>query len=121
MPYTELQTDDLTPESAGIFWRSISELGLTEVAVEVAPETATLEATSLRWRTVGLGPIGVRLCIFNLMQSWERLASSAISDTEYDVEMDKETQIALHFLESVRPSSIRAQYTKNGSPLDLSA
>ena len=121
MSYTELQTDDLTPESAALFWRSVSELGLTEVAVEVAPETAMLEATSLRWRATGLGPIGVRLCIFNLMQSWEQLASSPISDSEYDVAIDKETQTVLRFVESVRPSSIRAEYTVNGSAFNFSA
>lgn len=121
MSYTELQTDDLTPESAAMFWRSISELGLTEVSVEVASETATLEATSLRWRATGLGPIGVRLCIFNLMQSWEQLASSATSDAEYDVAIDNETQTVLSFLESVRPFSIRAEYTVNGSASNFSA
>ena len=111
MSYFELQAEDLTSESVQMFWRSIIELGLTEVAIEVVAETATLEATSLRWRATGLGPIGVRLCLFNLMQAWGKLESSDISDAEYDVAINKEIQGVISFVESVRPFSIRAEYS----------
>jgi hypothetical protein len=115
MSYIELQSDDPTPESARMFWQSITELGIAEVAIEVVTETATLEATSLRWRATGLGPIGVLLCIFNLMQFWGKLASSETTDAEYDVAIDKEIQTVINLFESVRPSNIRAEYSNSNS------
>lgn len=119
MSYAELQADELTTETVDLFWRSISELGLRGVAINLVTETATLEATSQTWRATGHGPIGIRLNLFELMRSWEELVSSSISDAEYDATINTEARKVIHAIESRRSPNIDVTYTVDDSAFIL--
>jgi hypothetical protein len=101
--YHQMQSDELSVSVINEFWDLVSNYCGKRIRLTFDIETATVIAKNLDDFN---GYSGIKLNLYNLMIRLDNLSETSISDVEYEIEVNRESNSVMNAVKNYKPVSI---------------